>query len=300
MTEQTIFRTVLTRDFTTLPNALLRDASLSYKARGILAMLLTNRDDWQTHLGWIEEQGQEGREAIRSGVQELEAAGYMVNTSREREGGQFTGSVWTVYDTPVTETERSNKTKWREFFEISQSAELRVPVTRQTVTRQTVTRQTADGFPTAKKDQEKKDQFKEEPVQQQPRQAEALLLPQEQEPEDGFPASLVRDLWNTHVPSLPKIRDLNGERLRHAKARARTLRTLADWQAFFKKIEASDFLTGRAAKNNPTARKWEANLDWCLTPANFDKILEGRYDHRQTPTRTNDDNPNEWSKWTKP
>lgn len=103
---KTIHRRKLHRDFTTLPNILLREKRLSFKARGLLAMMLSHSEEWNASLEWLEGQGAEGREAIRSAVKELEEMGYAVNVS-SRENGQFL-STWTWYDEPVTEEERSN------------------------------------------------------------------------------------------------------------------------------------------------------------------------------------------------
>lgn len=94
-----IHRSLITKDFTVLPNAVLRDTSLSFKARGILVMMLSMPSDWQTHLTWIEKQGNEGREAIRSALQELEVRGYL---RREivRKVGRVAGISWYWTDSP--------------------------------------------------------------------------------------------------------------------------------------------------------------------------------------------------------
>lgn len=105
---KTIYRTRLTENFTTLPNALLRDTRLSFKARGMLAMILSNADTWEAHQTWLVSQGTEGREAIRSGMAELEEAGYAVFCERKDELGRFSQVIWTFYDVPVSDDERSN------------------------------------------------------------------------------------------------------------------------------------------------------------------------------------------------
>ena len=94
-----IHRSPITKDFTVLPNAVLRDSSLSFKARGILTMMLSMPEDWQTHQTWIEKQGAEGREAIRSALQELESRGYL---RREvvRKVGRVAGTSWHWTDSP--------------------------------------------------------------------------------------------------------------------------------------------------------------------------------------------------------
>lgn len=94
-----IHRSPIKKDFTVLPNAVIRDTSLSFKARGILAMMLSMPEDWVTYQSWIEDQGKEGEEAIRSGLKELEARGYL---RREviRNKGRAAGMSWHWTDSP--------------------------------------------------------------------------------------------------------------------------------------------------------------------------------------------------------
>jgi hypothetical protein len=106
---RTIYKTKLLQDFTTLPNTLLRDVNLSYKARGMLAMILSNRDGWVVHSSWLRENGREGKEAISSGMHELEAAGYAVFANERDDLGRIT-AVWTFYDSPVDEHLRTQRT----------------------------------------------------------------------------------------------------------------------------------------------------------------------------------------------
>lgn len=87
------------RDFTKLPNDWTRDDSLSFRARGILAMLMSHTDGWETSIESLVESTvkrdpghkgspHEGRDAVRSAVAELEGAGYLVRT-KTRTGGRF-------------------------------------------------------------------------------------------------------------------------------------------------------------------------------------------------------------------
>ena len=94
-----IHRTPLTEHFTILPNALLRDTSISFRARGILVMMLSLPEDWQSYQTWIEEQGTEGREAIRSALKELETSGYL-QRERVREKGKLMSFIWQWFDQP--------------------------------------------------------------------------------------------------------------------------------------------------------------------------------------------------------
>jgi hypothetical protein len=101
---KTIFKSVLTKDFTTLPNETLRDSRLTFKARGLLAMVLSNVNEWVVTAEWLESQADEGRDAIRGALKELKRFGY-AKFQRFSDNGtkKFTGCRWTFYDFPHTE-----------------------------------------------------------------------------------------------------------------------------------------------------------------------------------------------------
>lgn len=85
--------------FAQIPNDTLRDNRLSYRARGILAMVLTHSDHWDVDKDFIESQGTEGDVAITSAFRELEALGYRrVVRSRDGQGRITTQVHW--YETP--------------------------------------------------------------------------------------------------------------------------------------------------------------------------------------------------------
>lgn len=164
--EKTIFRVQKrVSHFTQISNETLRDKTLSFKARGVLAMLLSNVDTWEVHIGWIQEQGTEGREAVQGAMKELERAGYLTHSERPRIGGKFMGNVWTIHEEAVGVTERTNRTKWATedaaFYDRK-----RLPVDGEPGAgnheRETVNGSPSDGFPTTKKNNGTEHQAKEE------------------------------------------------------------------------------------------------------------------------------------------
>ena len=83
--------------FTQIPNEWLRDTRLSFKARGVLAMIMSHREGWSLSINSIASQNQEGKDAIRSAIQELEQAGYLFRTQVNYEG-KFGEAVWVTQD----------------------------------------------------------------------------------------------------------------------------------------------------------------------------------------------------------
>jgi hypothetical protein len=269
---QTIHRRKLVADFTVLPNALLREKTLSFKARGIAAMMLSNADGWITNMGWLESQGTEGREAIRSAVQELEAAGYAVFSLQKGDGGVITANTWTWYDLPVPMEQRSNRTRWNE-REVSKNSN--IPCDGKPLhgeNRETglpCDGKPTDGKPATKKNKVKKDNQKKKDDDS------AAELPE-------FPKSKIKEIWNARVTSLPAITGIHGKREKLLRARWDGMGGMIEsWSQFCDRIEASDFMTGRAPGTD--GRKWTASFDWCIIPGNADKIHEGKYDNKLKP-----------------
>lgn len=86
-----------------IPRAALRDARLSYRARGVHARLLTNADDYSMTAEQIAREGKEGRGAILSALRQLRAAGY-VRTERRREPNGHWMTETYVYEEPQPPT----------------------------------------------------------------------------------------------------------------------------------------------------------------------------------------------------
>ena len=84
-------------------------------------------------------------------------------------------------------------------------------------------------------------------------------------------ANRVVNVFNSICSSLPKVRKLTEERIRAVKNAA--ARVNGDFEGLFKRVESSDFLTGRNGK-------WlNCSFDWIFKPSNLTKILNGNYDN---------------------
>lgn len=74
----------------------INDASLSWKAKGILLYLLSKPDHWQVYEKDIVNHGKDGRDAVRSALRELIKEGYITRVRNRDEKGRLTTSEYVV------------------------------------------------------------------------------------------------------------------------------------------------------------------------------------------------------------
>lgn len=80
------------------------------------------------------------------------------------------------------------------------------------------------------------------------------------------------DLFNSICVSLNKVRNLTDTRKKKIKSAYKLLN--GDYEGLFKRVEESDFLSGRSGK-------WDkCGFDWIMKQENMVKILEGNYDNK--------------------
>lgn len=91
-------------NFTLISNALLRDARLSLKARGLAAWLWSHAETYSLSVERIAEQTGGGLAAVRTGVRELETYGYLVRERERDASNRTTGMVYILCDTPENPT----------------------------------------------------------------------------------------------------------------------------------------------------------------------------------------------------
>jgi hypothetical protein len=82
--------------FVQIPNAYMRDPRTGFKAKGILAHLMSHQDGFEVSLTSLADvSDRDGLTAVRSGVEELEAAGYLRRESKSGIGAPGTyGTRW--------------------------------------------------------------------------------------------------------------------------------------------------------------------------------------------------------------
>lgn len=88
-------------NFTRVPNELLRNPNITIKAKGILAILLSNRKGWKSYKSTLKSYMKEGIDAINSGIKELEELGYIIRLRyRNPQSKKFVGTLWVYTDNP--------------------------------------------------------------------------------------------------------------------------------------------------------------------------------------------------------
>jgi hypothetical protein len=83
-----------TDPYARIDNRVLNDKRLSYRARGILAYLLSKPNDWEVQADDIVRRGKEGRDAVRAAFRELRDCGYAQLITTQQ------GRRWIIYETP--------------------------------------------------------------------------------------------------------------------------------------------------------------------------------------------------------
>ena len=84
----------------------------------------------------------------------------------------------------------------------------------------------------------------------------------------------VLDLYNSICVSLPRARTLTDQRISHISARLHD-HGIDEIRAVFERANRSSFLAGRKGS-------WRADFDWLMNENNMVKVLEGRYDDRES------------------
>ena len=98
-----IVRTPKTKNYATIDNRVLEDSRLSWKARGIIAHLLSKPDGWEVMTQQLINAGPDGRDAVVSALKELEKFGYITRTEQPRGGsGRFDSKTTIVHEEPTT------------------------------------------------------------------------------------------------------------------------------------------------------------------------------------------------------
>ncbi len=97
---KTIFRTAK-RDnpYVQIDKTVLNDVRLSWKAKGLMAFLLSKPDHWEINIRNLIKQAKDGKEAVYSGIKELIKLGYIVRVE-SRDKGRFSHIEYLIFENP--------------------------------------------------------------------------------------------------------------------------------------------------------------------------------------------------------
>lgn len=101
MTGIVIHRSHHAQQYVVVPNAIARNARLSFRARGLLVMLLSLPPEWHVTAVMLAADNPESRTAIRAAMAELRDAGYVEMHKEQGERGRWTTRL-EVFDTTTT------------------------------------------------------------------------------------------------------------------------------------------------------------------------------------------------------
>jgi len=87
--------------FTQIHNGVFRDPRLTAKAMGIFAHLSTHQEGWRVDERTIARAMHDGRDAVRSGLRELEKHHYLIRVRERAENGRLGVAVWFYTDLPA-------------------------------------------------------------------------------------------------------------------------------------------------------------------------------------------------------
>ncbi|HHT7271397.1 helix-turn-helix domain-containing protein [Bacillus thuringiensis] len=101
-----IFRVAKDTNYSIIHNTPLHDSNLSWRARGLLAYMLSLPDDWTFHISELSEHTKDSEKITASIVKELKEAGYLKRYPvQNSETGKISRWETVVYEVPTIDTE---------------------------------------------------------------------------------------------------------------------------------------------------------------------------------------------------
>ena len=97
-----VFRVERTNNYTVMSNYHLRDKTISFKAKGLLSMMLSLPENWDYTLAGLARISLEGKDAIRAAVVELEKAGYVQRHQTTDKAGKFGSNEYIIREYPAS------------------------------------------------------------------------------------------------------------------------------------------------------------------------------------------------------
>lgn len=107
-----IFKNCNINNFAMIPNELLDDVRLSWKAKGVLCYLLRLPPDWKVYSEEVAKHSTDGIDSLATTINELIEMGYIERVKLRGSKGRFGGYEYSVYNTStVTGLSKNGETK---------------------------------------------------------------------------------------------------------------------------------------------------------------------------------------------
>ncbi|SMF91262.1 hypothetical protein SAMN05661091_5394 [Paenibacillus uliginis N3/975] len=87
--------------YTILDPFFLSDERLTWKAKGLLAYLLSKPSNWRVYIADLVKRSKDGRDAVYSAIKELETCGYVERRQTRDESNRITGMETVIYERPI-------------------------------------------------------------------------------------------------------------------------------------------------------------------------------------------------------
>ena len=97
--------------YVNIDQQLIRDESLSWKARGIFMYLWSQTDEWDFYAKEVAKHAPDGIDALNSGLDELEKGGYLTRERKRDKQGQLRGTDWILHEKPKKASPKSKTPK---------------------------------------------------------------------------------------------------------------------------------------------------------------------------------------------
>ena len=98
-----VIRINKTENYTVMSNTHFKEKGMSYKAKGLLSVMLSLPDNWDYSVAGLETLSKDGKASIKKALAELEHFGYLKRTQRMDEKGRFDGYDYDIYEKPLAE-----------------------------------------------------------------------------------------------------------------------------------------------------------------------------------------------------
>lgn len=224
-----------------MSNRHFREKQMSLKAKGLLSEMLSLPDDWDYSIAGLAAINKESVTSIKSALAELQDFGYLIIEKfyPDKSSSGRIEYVYNVYEYPQNQV-----------------------VDNQPIEKQGIEKQGVENQPLENQAVENHSQYNTKKQNINNKNINNKVYNKAEE---------FKLLFNTICISLPQVRLLTKKREGHIKTLLTTLEkaglTTID---YLKKVESSDFLSGRSGK-------WRATFDWIINPSNAVKIIEGNY-----------------------